>query len=619
MKIRMIIDDKPKTITIPDEIDHLNMQNETLMETFSDGRPKDLTDILNKGIYQRTRNDRSSEFFTVYDDLTRHYSNNEYPASVGDLFYVALLPRLFKAKETFECPNSIAMARLIKSLHRSLSQMEGIADNYFVFGTLPKAVAFNDEKESLGQEEAAKELRGYFEEDRRFNGRVPRICDDLATIYLYRKGTAEHPEKVPELKEYADKFQLNNVKTMMDAGLPIAHIAMIYTSFSQEKCEQIAQNPRIAQAIAQMLYKYEKDEELGFKQAAIWLSGHLTTGEEMVNRLYKKAEQIVLEPGDTVAALETKILNTKAENEIKRIEKRYKKPKFKFADCVCELKNVGEKVINGRYRAYIMEGNDERQVLLGFNADMSANSCQRLDDAGESAMMHGLLNPKAGFFIIEDKDSGYIKAQAECWELNEDTLVFDNMEFMNDAEVSLYRDVLSAWLRYTDYKDVRMGTGYNTMLYNGNFRNAGEAKPPVTPYECFVISYEEESEAPILKSEEEAKEKLESGEITYFDYVYSDSCDHGTSVWLKENGKVEPYFATNRVKEEDMSQFRSKLMHFAAPGEFINRLLENHEIVIDPIREEPTYDEEEEYHDEEYDDEYDDEYGEDGELDGFVD
>lgn len=66
----------------------------------------------------------------------------------------------------------------------------------------------------------------------------------------------------------------------------------------------------------------------------------------------------------------------------------------------------------GRYRAYIMDGQDPRQVMLGYDT----NCCQHLNGAGETAMMYGLANPDAGFFVIEDKETGKILAQAETWE-----------------------------------------------------------------------------------------------------------------------------------------------------------------------------------------------------------
>ncbi len=604
------IDGKERTVTVSDEQKRHIIESGSLFAMFENGVPKDLQEIIEKTSAKLAYGNNEPRRLVTHTNR-----RNELNAGPADYFIAALSYEALQKRHSFEFPNVIALDRLIKIFHRSLDQFEEVMDSYFSLGTLPKATAIVEQADHLKWQEYQKELSGYFAENDRFNGRVPRICDDLALAYLYRYAQADNRDGLPELKEYAQRFHLANVKAMVDAGLPIAQVAMIYTTFSMEKTTQIAANPRTAQAIAQMLYKAERDGEKKFLDAAKWLSEHLNTNEEMIEKLYKKAENISLEPTDTIAALETKLLNTKAENEIKRIEKRYKKPGFKFKDVTCELKNVGQISEFERYRAYIMEPDDERQVLLGFNADMSVNSCQRLDDAGESAMMHGLLNPRAGFFIIEDKNSGYIKAQAECWELDEDTLIFDNMEFMNDAEVELYRGILKQWLTDSDYKNVRMGTGYNELVYGrNNFRNAGPARPPVTPYECYVISYEEGSEAPILKSEEDAKEKLEKGEITYFDYVYSDSCDHGTSVWLKEDGKLEPYFAQIRISKRDFSVFLDNLGRNLAAATWnynwidtlTNQFLENHGIAVLPGDEEYEEESDEEY-DEDREENFDDE------------
>lgn len=98
----------------------------------------------------------------------------------------------------------------------------------------------------------------------------------------------------------------------------------------------------------------------------------------------------------------------KAKAEIDRIEKKYSR--FKFDTIRCDLPKT--EVELGQYKAYIMDAGDPRQVMLGYDTDCS----QHLDGVGETAMMYGLAQPYAGFFVIEDKETGKIMAQAEVWE-----------------------------------------------------------------------------------------------------------------------------------------------------------------------------------------------------------
>ena len=83
---------------------------------------------------------------------------------------------------------------------------------------------------------------------------------------------------------------------------------------------------------------------------------------------------------------------------------------IKISDCICNIpKNTVEL---GHYRAEMMDGDDPRQVILGYET----SCCKHYGDAGETAMLYGLINPNAGFFVIEDKATGKILAQAETWE-----------------------------------------------------------------------------------------------------------------------------------------------------------------------------------------------------------
>ena len=412
-------------------------------------------------------------------------------------------------------------------------------------------------------EDTITTLETLFKADNRFHGHAPRILPAIAAVYDYYKSYQDEIE----INDFVFKFNINTVKGMLDAGIPEMQVAMLYYQYDIPQCNQIANHPHIAENVCTLLQRSYEENNPDLLVAANWVVDHARTNEKTIKKLVKKADKIQLDKNHTVEAIETKLSNLRAKEEVKKIEKAYKEPGFKFKNCTCELKDVGKIITDDKYNAYIMLPTDKRQVLLGYDT----HCCQKLGDAGESAMMHGLLNPKAGFWVVEDKSSGEIKCQAEIWEENEDTLVFDNIELANDAELALYQNIIGKWLQENSYQNVKMGIGYNEIYRSGDFRECGRVCPTITPYEAYVLSYEDDADQPDvnqmaryvpfpteearakyiqlqekdalleLKSEEKAQKLLEDGVINYYTYVYCDS--ENASVWLKENGKVEPYFA----------------------------------------------------------------------------
>lgn len=373
---------------------------------------------------------------------------------------------------------------------------------------------------------------------------APKILNAISNTYSTIKNV--HPEYQIKAEEFISNFNVRSVKKMVDAKIPLKYVPLFYLQFTPVQCENLANHPDKAYYLGEILEEAfiidgtDRADNKKAIAAANWCIEHLNTRDDLLKKIRKNYSDIEITNEDTVEGVEAELKSLDALPEIKRIEKRYKKPGFTFDEVTCELKDVAKIVSDHQYNAYIMDPQDPRQVLLGDYT----YCCQKLDDAGESAMMHGLLNPKAGFFIIEDKNSKEIKAQAEVWEDNENTLVFDNIEFANDADISLYIHILSKWLQNTEYNNVVMGLGYNTLGYDRNFKHTEARTPSVTPREIYVISYEQGSEAPVFKSEEEAKTALEEHRVTYFDYVYCDS--ERNSVFLKENGVITPAFLTNK-------------------------------------------------------------------------
>ena len=117
--------------------------------------------------------------------------------------------------------------------------------------------------------------------------------------------------------------------------------------------------------------------------------------------------------------------------------------------------------------AFLIE--DERIVMLG----KYTSCCQRMGEAGETAMAYGIICKTAGFWVIEERN--HIIAQAEIWlgQLNgKEVLVFDNIETANCRQLSKIVGTLKQWCQESLYPNIIMGIGYNDICDFSDFKMA---------------------------------------------------------------------------------------------------------------------------------------------------
>ena len=252
---------------------------------------------------------------------------------------------------------------------------------------------------------------------------------------------------------------------------------------------------------------------------AAWIADHPDVSASLVHDIVKYRDQVCITKDMNVTAVQEQLSINQARMEVANIEHQYQG--FHLSECICNLPKT--EVTLGRYKAYIMEGDDPRQVMLGYDTDC----CQHYDGAGESAMMYGLINPDAGFFVIEDTKTGRILAQAETWQDTDGRrLVFDNIEFADDRQVSQFAPVLSRWCTASPYPDILMGNGYNK-LTDDRIRTTEGIEPPMKDAYYTILEQEE-------------------------DYNYDEpdpytDADNSCSL-LKKDGCVEPYFMEEEQK-----------------------------------------------------------------------
>ena len=214
------------------------------------------------------------------------------------------------------------------------------------------------------------------------------------------------------------------------------------------------------EGLPEVLFQYS---EIILKDNKIfsWLAKHKKTQTETLINVCKYYDFIKdrIKEDSTIKEVLSILQENKAFEECNKIKKYY--PAFNITEVACDIEKSD--IVYNNQRAYILDANDPRQVMLGYDT----HCCQHLGGAGESAMMYGLLAKNGGFWAIEKK--GKIIAQAEIWtgviDEREEVLVFDNIELADDRDFNLIREVLEKWLENSPYKNIVMGTGYNVLTY----------------------------------------------------------------------------------------------------------------------------------------------------------
>ncbi len=445
-----------------------------------------------------------------------------------------------KAHEEYPTMSPFAVKKYLKAEHSGKADI--FLEEYPLQGNASCGLAPND-TEDLNR------LNELFEEDRRFNGRIPQITPMIAATMEYYKenGLRRTPDEI------VAKFQLRPVKALMDSGIPKADAVNLFCFLNTDQIQRLTGKNELCEMISTLITKGAQKKDKNLLREAVWMANHTDTNIEFMRNIYDERKNLDITEDMTVEAVQAHLSYKDSFSEVRKVEKAYKDCGFKLSNCKCLLKD--NPIEYGRYRSRFLEGTDPLQVSLG---DLT-NCCQKLDDAGESAMMYGLTNDHAGFWILENKSTGKIYAQAEAWEWNDDTLVLDNIEFANDAEIDQYKEAIGEYVLNSPYKNIIMGCGYNDLSREarGQLKRAPEVTPHVTPYDIYVMSYEDnaevqdgkdEDEVLEIKSVEKAKKLLDSGKVTYYDYLYSDVDDQKGTVYLKENGIVSGYFGISEER-----------------------------------------------------------------------
>ena len=406
------------------------------------------------------------------------------------------------------------------TVHRNPSneQIEKMIDDFFLGASVFKNKTY--------QESSIDHAKEAFKE--KFHGHYPKIIE---TIALY----ADH--NVYTIEDIVNKFDVSDMKNIIDKTDTWGEALTCMMSTDKSERASFLNNPY--QGVITKLYvdaaTLNEDEREHVHAAAKWVMSHKSASNKLINDIEKYGRYLNINETSTVAEINTQINNTLGLFEMQNIEKDYRDVNFSFSDLQYNLRHSSVTVENRTART-LQKGEEALMVRLGY----LTSCCQHLNGAGETAMMHGLINPNAGFWVIED-EKGQVIAQAEIWEKDKDTIIFDNIEFANDRELKDIQKVLTSWVESSQYKNIIMGCGYNELSRSINLQKSEAQYPELTAEEIYMLQDEDEL------SMEDARDMAESGDYDYDDFVYTDADEH--CVFLKKNGVVDSALYGNWVNE----------------------------------------------------------------------
>ena len=392
-------------------------------------------------------------------------------------------------------------------------------------------------------------LRQLFAAQRKTGCHVPKILNKLA-IAVCACGIP--PERL------AETFDVRYIEAVIRDRVPAIPAEVCRCYYDRGVCDMLIQKDRISvMAEAISLYNNSGHREC-YRHLMDFILSHPDTKIEDLQYAADHAEEIPMRAGTTLTQVRQHFIYTESLAEVTKIEAEYGKtiPGLKLTDYPCNIDPVS--ITYDGMTARILNLSDDRDIALAAGLGELTNCCQSLGKAGETAMMHGFLNPDAGFWVIEDKD-GNIKAQAEIWEADGGVLVFDNIEFANTDKEHLtdradrLRGIIAAWAMESEYANIIMGCGYNE-LGIGFMEQAPIPKLRLTPEEVFALQKGNDADIS-FRNVDVARQYMQTDKYNPGDFVYTDANER--CVYIKKDGEVSDYL---------MQRYDRSLINTPDPG-----------------------------------------------------
>ena len=422
--------------------------------------------------------------------------------------------------------NEKTVRRGIDAKHRG--RLSEWAQNYPVFGEMRLSATARS-----ADGETEERLRRCFATQKKTGYRIPKILSELAATACV---CGIPPERL------AATFDIKYTEALLRNGIPFGPAEACRCYYNRGICNTLVQKEKdavMAEAIS--LYNKSGHREC-YRHLMDFILSHSDTKIEDLQYAVDYAERIPMEADTTLAQVKRHRTYTENLGEVAKIEAKYGEmiPGFRLSDYPCNISPTG--ITYDGMTARVLDLSDRQDIALGTKLGELTNCCQRLGSAGETAMMHSFLNPDAGFWVVEDAN-GVVKAQAEIWKADGDTLVFDNIEFINTdndgmaKRMEQLRGVIATWAMESGYRNIVMGCGYNEF----NMEAMEQAPIPelsLTPEEVFALQKGNDAEV-FFDNIDEARQYMQTNEYYPRDFVYTDADEQ--CVYIKKDGAVSDY------------------------------------------------------------------------------
>ena len=398
-------------------------------------------------------------------------------------------------------------------------------------------------------EETQEKLRQCFVAQKRTKGHIPGILDKLAATVC---ACGIPPERLAEM------FDIRYTKALLRDKIPVVPAEACRCYFDRNVCDALIRKDKIAVMAEAISFYNRSGHQECYRYLMDFIRLHPDTKTEDLLYAVDHAEEIPMRAGTTPVQIRQHRTYTENLAEVDKIETEYSNliPGFRLSDYPCNLQQTG--IIYDGMTARVLDLSDSEDIALATRLGELTNCCQCLGRAGETAMMHGVLNPDAGFWVIEDRN-GTVKAQAEIWQSNGDTLVFDNIEFADTDNEHLsdraeqLRGIIAAWAMESGYENIIMGCRYNE-LGVASMKRAPIPELLLTPEEVFAL--QEGNDARVsFGNIDEAHRYMRTEKYRPGDFVYTDAGKR--CVYIKKDGVISDYL----VEGYDYDLARGPLSH----------------------------------------------------------
>lgn len=285
--------------------------------------------------------------------------------------------------------------------------------------------------------------------------RAPRVLSQYVEGALAARGIDPSSNKAKDqgvVSEIVEAFDLKSVSRVAKYKSPVLLALSEHVAFGSVR-ESLISVLASSMKMSQLREAFRK----GFPQ---WLSKHTDVNPSEVSQIFSRegGEPVLakisrFDENRTATEIMEAAKNSKADEDRVKYERKYG---YSFSNNEVAIKGRNTVVKQGNLTMRMLRATELKNFTVGYDT----HCCQHFGNAGETCVWKYTTDPFAAVVVIERGDrviaQGFVFTDEAL-----STLVFDNVEFDNDREVSTFNDLFAAFAAAMPYKNVHIGVGYN--------------------------------------------------------------------------------------------------------------------------------------------------------------